>query len=39
VAASMLVTRTDRGDEMFLAMANRSGRQCLELGSESLLPG
>jgi hypothetical protein len=39
VAASMLVTRTDRGDEMFLAMANRVGRQCLELGSESLLPG
>jgi hypothetical protein len=39
VAASMLVTRTERGDEMFLAMANRSGRQCLELDSEALLAG
>ena len=37
VAASMLVTRTERGDEMFLAMANRSGRQCLELDSKALL--
>jgi aminoglycoside phosphotransferase (APT) family kinase protein len=35
--ASMLVTRTDRGDEMFMAMANRHGRQLLDLDAESLI--
>ena len=34
--ASMLVTRTERGDEMFMAMANRHGRQLLELDAEAL---
>ncbi len=37
VLASMVVARTDRGDEMFLAMAGRHGRQILDLGSEELL--
>ncbi|MFT3854059.1 MAG: phosphotransferase [Ilumatobacteraceae bacterium] len=36
ILASMLVTRTDRGDEMFMAMANRHGRQLLDLEAESL---
>jgi len=31
IAASMLVKRTDRGDEMFLAMAERAGRHALDL--------
>jgi hypothetical protein len=35
--ASMLVTRTDRGDDMFMAMANRHGRQLLDLDAESLI--
>ncbi|MQA96638.1 MAG: phosphotransferase [Streptosporangiales bacterium] len=39
VAASMLVTRTDRGDDMFMAMAERHGRQALDLDAESLLGG
>lgn len=37
VFASMVVVRTDRGDDMFCAMANRHGRQILDLDSESLL--
>jgi hypothetical protein len=37
VLASMVVARTDRGDEMFTAMAGRHGRQVLDLGSEDLL--
>ena len=37
VFASMVVVRTDRGDEMFCTMANRHGRQVLDLESESLL--
>jgi len=36
IFASMLVTRTDRGDEMFMAMANRHGRQVLDLDGEAL---
>jgi len=36
--ASMVVTRTDRGDDMFMAMANRHGRQALDLESEKLIP-
>jgi hypothetical protein len=31
IIASMLVKRTDRGDEMFLAMAERAGRHALDL--------
>ena len=37
VAASMLVEQTDRGDDMFMAMANRHGRHALDLDAESLL--
>jgi hypothetical protein len=37
VLASMVVERTDRGDEMFLAMAGRHGRQILDLDSESAI--
>jgi hypothetical protein len=33
VAASMLVERTERGDEMFLAMAARHARHVLDLGA------
>jgi len=31
IAASMLVKRTERGDEMFLVMAERAGRHALDL--------
>ena len=37
VAASMLVARTPRSDDMFMAMANRHGRQALDLGAEEFL--
>ena len=37
VVASMLVTRTARSDDMFMAMVNRHGRQAIELGSEEYL--
>ncbi|MDG0979159.1 MAG: phosphotransferase [Halieaceae bacterium] len=37
VFSSMLVERTERGDEMFAVMAERPGRQALELGSLELL--
>ncbi len=37
IAASMLVTRTPRSDDMFMAMINRHGRQALDLGSEDYL--
>ena len=37
VAASMLVERTDRGDEMFLTMARRHARHALDLDAASLL--
>jgi hypothetical protein len=37
VAASMLVEQTARGDDMFMAMANRHGRHALELDAEALI--
>jgi hypothetical protein len=37
VMASMLVERTERGDEMFITMARRHGRQILDLRAEELL--
>ena len=37
VAASMLVERTDRGDEMFLTMAHRHARHALDLDAAALL--
>lgn len=37
VAASMLVARTPRSDDMFMAMVNRHGRQALDLGSQEFL--
>jgi Phosphotransferase enzyme family len=39
ILASMLVGRTDRGDDMFMAMANRHGEQLLDLDGEALLAG
>ena len=38
VIASMIVVRTDRGDDMFVAMADRAGRHAIDLDSEGLLP-
>ena len=38
VVASMIVEQTERGDEMFLAMASRHARHALDLESEALLP-
>jgi Phosphotransferase enzyme family len=38
IIASMLVGRTDRGDEMFMAMVNRHGQQLIDLDAEQLLP-
>ena len=37
VAASMLVKRTPRGDDMFMAMAERAGRHALDLDAMELL--
>ena len=37
VAASMLVERTARGDEMFLTMAARHSRHVLDLGAAELI--
>jgi hypothetical protein len=37
IAASMLVEQTARGDDMFMAMANRHGRHALDLEAESLI--
>jgi hypothetical protein len=37
IVASMLVQRTERGDEMFVAMLARHSQQALDLESESLL--
>ena len=37
VAASMLVERTERGDEMFMAMAHRHSRHALDLAADELL--
>jgi hypothetical protein len=38
VGASMLVKRTDRGDDMFVTSVSRYAQQALDLGAESLLP-
>ena len=38
VAASMLVVQTERGDDMFVTMAQRHGRHVLDLEAERLLP-
>jgi hypothetical protein len=37
VAASMLVERTDRGDQMFMAMADRHARHALDLDAPDLI--
>ena len=37
ILASMFVGQTDRGDEMFMAMVNRHGRQLLDLESDTLI--
>ena len=37
IVASYLVQRTDRGDEMFITMAQRHARQALDLDAESLI--
>lgn len=37
IAASMLVARTERSDDMFMAMANRHCVQALDLGSADFL--
>jgi hypothetical protein len=36
IVASILVVRTERGDDMFVAMAERSGRHGLDLETEAL---
>jgi aminoglycoside/choline kinase family phosphotransferase len=38
IAASMLVEQTGRGDDMFVAMAQRHGRHALDLESTDFLP-
>jgi hypothetical protein len=37
IAASMLVERTERGDEMFMAMAHRHARHALDLDAPAVL--
>jgi hypothetical protein len=37
IAASMLVVQTDRGDDMFVTMAQRHGRHALDLDADQLL--
>jgi hypothetical protein len=37
VIASMLVQQTERGDDMFTAMARRHARHALDLGAEAFL--
>jgi len=37
VAASMLVVRSERGDDLFVAMVNRHGAQAADLGADTLL--
>jgi hypothetical protein len=37
VVASMLVQQTERGDEMFTAMAQRHSRHALDLNADQLL--
>ncbi|MCU1455890.1 MAG: hypothetical protein JWN46_4036 [Acidimicrobiales bacterium] len=39
ILASMIVARTERGDQMFLAMAERAAAHALDLDSESFLAG
>jgi aminoglycoside phosphotransferase (APT) family kinase protein len=39
VAASMLVERTDRGDQMFLTMARRHAQHALDLDAADVLAG
>jgi len=39
VVASVMVERTDRGDEMFTAMARRHARHALDLGTEEFFAG
>ena len=39
VVASMLVGETDRGNDMFMAMAKRSAKMCLELDAVDVLKG
>jgi ecdysteroid kinase len=39
IVASMIVERTERGDDMFMAMLARHSQQALELDSEALLGG
>ncbi len=38
IAASMVVVRTDRGDDMFMTQLERSAQQVLDLDALSLLP-
>jgi len=37
IAASMLVEQTDRGDDMFVTMAQRHGRHAIDLEAERLI--
>jgi len=37
IIAAMMVQRTERGDEMFAAMANRHARHAIDLGSLALI--
>jgi hypothetical protein len=37
IAASMLVERTERGDDMFMVMAHRHARHALDLDAPALL--
>jgi hypothetical protein len=39
VIASMIVGRTERGDRMFIAMADRSAQMAADLGAATLLFG
>jgi hypothetical protein len=38
IAASMLVEQTDRGDDMFVTMAQRHGRHALDLDALAMIP-
>jgi len=38
IAASMIVERTERGDEMFMTWFERNAAQALDLGADELLP-
>ncbi len=38
IAASMIVERTERGDEMFITWFERNATQALDLGADELLP-